>query len=252
MAPSRKTWAKKLKAWRKKNEEFYAKALLSPPKEVTLLKAVPFPGLSIIMGDIGTGKTGLACEVAALFHKKKGLPAVLHLPKASDKARRKIQRLVPKWMKVTKEISEWPHNCMIIVDEASQSVHARRSQSMDNLEVDSLLGICRQRKQSILFVAHHSRKIDIEVVRAVHRILYKQPTHAHGFFERDELTDFTWRAIEFFAGQQTERAKLRATLVIDFRNFSITQCKNGLPDWWCTEISELFKEANGKKKKGGK
>jgi len=242
---TRKTPEDKLKEWRRGHEKLYAQVLLADPQPTTILKAIPSPGLSLLMGDIGSGKSGLAHEIAWQLYQKKGHPAVIHLPPhAPVQVKEKAKRLLSKykWIKVTTSLAEWPHGSTVIVDEASQSAHARRGQSGEAIEIDNLLGVCRQRDQTILFIAHQSRKLDIEVIRAVHRIVWKEPTHAHAVFERDELSDFTWKALEFFAKLPTDAARKKAALVVNFKHLGITQLKNGLPPWWTEELSCVFKD----------
>ena len=57
------SWAEKLKRWQKGKDEALAKAMMSPPEATTLLRAVPFPGVIIIMGARGKGKSGRASQV---------------------------------------------------------------------------------------------------------------------------------------------------------------------------------------------
>ncbi|MBA7688594.1 hypothetical protein ES703_97079 [subsurface metagenome] len=139
------SWAEKLKRYRKGKAEDYAKIILSPPSKINLYSAMRFPGVAIIMGDIRSGKTGLAHEIANEYHKRRQLPAVLHLPHLTDSRRRKLQKLVPRWMLIATKRSQWPQRSVVIYDEAAQSAHARRSQSGDAMELDDLLSIAGQR-----------------------------------------------------------------------------------------------------------
>ena len=66
--------------------------------------------------------------------------------------------------------------------------------------LDDLIGVSGQRKQMLLFISHHSRKLDKNAITDADRILWKEPTYAHVLFERDELHDFTLKAFDFFQG----------------------------------------------------
>jgi len=131
LTPKKLSWFERLEKWRKEKKEFYAKSLMTEPEKTTISKGLRFPGCYLIMGARRVGKTGLAHEIARQFHEKLGVSAVLHMPYASKKVRRKIQAKLPSWMEITVCMSEWPMNCVVIYDEASQSAHARRSQSHD-------------------------------------------------------------------------------------------------------------------------
>jgi len=243
-------WAERLKKWRQENIEHYAQTILSDPAKVTLYSTVPLPGVELIMGDRRQGKTALAHEIANQVNKRKGYPAVIHIPHIPDKLQKELQKMLPKWMKIVRTRAEWPKDSVVIYDEAAQSAHARRTQSGDAVELDDLIGISGQRNQTILFISHHSRKLDVNIITEVNRIIWKKPTYAHQLFERDEVADFSMRAYQFFDGFRegkpwTERSMAKAkksALVLDMQNFGLFQCTNTLPPWWNDELSCLFRE----------
>lgn len=243
-------FTEKLKKWRHDHQEDYARNIIQTPKEAQLYSLLPFPGLVLVMGDRRMGKTGLAHEGANLMHKRRGLTAVIHMPNVPENIRRSIQRHLPNWMKVVVRRSEWPKNCIVIYDEAAQSAHARRSQSGDAVELDDLIGVSGQRNQLIFFISHHSRKLDVNVITEVNRIIWKKPTYAHQLFERDEVSDFSMKAYDFFdevrgVKQWTDATRAKAkklNLVLDFDQFAFYQCKNNLPPWWNEDLSRLFQD----------
>ena len=232
----------KLKKYRQQKSEEYARAILSTPRKVQLYSIIPYPGVVMIMGDIRTGKTGLAHEIANVMHSRRDLPAILHLPRVDEKLRKDVQHLLPSWIKVNRKRSQWKDGAVVIYDEAAQSAHARRSQSGDAVELDELLAIAGQREQLILFISHYSRKLDLNVCTSVHRIIWKRPTYAHQIWERDEMADFTSKAYDFFKGIRGKVAQQKACLVLDMENFGFCQCNNKLPPWWTDRLSRIFKE----------
>lgn len=242
MTVKKQNQANKLKKYRQQKAEEYARAILSIPQKANLYSLIPYPGVVMIMGDIRTGKTGLAHEIADEMHRRRNLPAILHMPRIDDKLRKAIQRIVPRWMTVTTKRSQWKDRAVVIYDEAAQSAHARRSQSGDAVELDDLLAIAGQREQLILFISHYSRKLDLNVCTAVHRIIWKRPTYAHQLWERDEMADFTSKAYDFFKGIKGEVAQKKASLVLDMEDFGFFQCNNKLPPWWTDRLSRIFKE----------
>jgi len=232
----------KLKRYRQQKSEEYARAILSAPRKVNLYSIIPYPGVVMIMGDIRTGKTGLAHEIAGEMHSRRNLPAILHMPRMDEKQRKSLQHIIPSWMKVTTKRSQWKDRTVVIYDEAAQSAHARRSQSGDAVELDDLLAIAGQREQLVLFISHYSRKLDLNVCTSVHRIIWKRPTYAHQLWERDEMADFTSKAYDFFKGIRGQAAQKKACLVLDMENFGFYQCNNKLPAWWTDRLSRIFKE----------
>ena len=231
-----------LRNYRKRKSEEYARIILSVPRKTALYSAIPYPGVVMIMGDIRTGKTALAHEIANGVHSRRKLPAILHMPRMDEKQRASFQRITPSWMQVPTKRSQWKDKAGVIYDEAAQSAHARRSQSGDAVELDELLAIAGQREQLILFISHYSRKLDLNVCTSVHRIIWKRPTYAHQLWERDEMADFTCKAYDFFKGIKGKVAQKKACLVLDMENFGFYQCNNKLPPWWTDRLSRIFKE----------
>ncbi|MBA7654358.1 hypothetical protein ES703_62235 [subsurface metagenome] len=232
------TWAEKLKRWQKGQNEATARALMSPPAKTTLLQSIPFPGVVIIMGSRGSGKTGLAHEIMSQLHNRRRLGGALLLPTVP----RGKSRVLPSWVKVVMSISQLPKRSVCIIDEAAQVAHARRSQSATAVQLDNLVSISRHRQQLILFISHHSRKLDLNLIHDSDRILWKQPTEAHALFERDELQLFTRKALEFFAGIKGEKARQKATYIMDLHHLQFTWFNNSLPSWWSETISHGFQD----------
>ena len=245
------SWGEKLKKWRRAHEEQYAKAIMSPPEHSTLLRAIPLPGVILIMGAKGMGKSALAHDIAEKLHKTKRLPAVLHLPRIPLPIQKQIQSLLPSWNKVVTSTEQWPKKCVVIYDEAAQSAHARRTQSGDAVELDNLMSISRQRHQLIIFISHHSRKLDPNVIRDIDHIAWKTPTYAHWIFERNELTDFVLKAVDFFSKIKGEKTRLKTTLMMNFHDFRFQEFSNGVPSYWCDRLSHLFEDIKSTKKGGG-
>jgi len=236
------SWNEQLKRYRQGKAEEYARAIVQTAVKLPLFKTLRFPGVIMVMGDIRAGKTALAHEIAHYYQEKHGIPAVIHLPGVPEDIRRRIQKQLPSWMKAVATKNVWPKDAVIIYDEAAQSAHARRTQSGDAIELDDLLAISGQRRQLVLFISHHSRKLDVNICTAVHRIIWKRPTYAHQLWERNEMSDFTAKAFEFFKGIKGEVAKMKASLVLDLDNFRFLQTSNNLPPWWSDELSCLFQD----------
>jgi hypothetical protein len=233
---TRKSWSEKLKQWQKGQDETTAKAIMSPPGKTTLLRAVPFPGVVIIMGRRGSGKSGLAHEIMSQFHSRRNLGGALLLPFTPKR------RLLPSWIRVVPSIFQLPKRCVCLIDEAAQVAHARRTQAAAAVQLDNLISISRHRHQLILFISHHSRKLDLNLIHDSDRLFWKQPTEAHALFERDELQLFTRKALEFFASIRGEKAQQKATYVMDLHHLQFLHFNNGLPPWWCETISEGFQD----------
>lgn len=230
-------WVDKLKRWEKGRDETLAKALMAEPTRTTILKCIPFPGVVLIMGARGSGKTGLAYETMSRFHGRRRLSGAILTPRVLP---RNVRQLLPDWVQAVADVSQLPRNAVVVIDEAAQMAHARRSQSALAISLDNLVSMSRQRRQLILFLSHHSRKLDVNLVHDSDRIIWKQPTEAHALFERDELQLFTRKALAFFEGVSGAKARMKATYVMDLHHLKFYSFSNRLPRWWHEQFSSMF------------
>lgn len=255
------TWNEKLKERRQEHADSYARAMLVPPTPTTFNNILPNPGVILLMGERRMGKSGTAHAVAQDAHDRLHMPRVLHLPSHIKKTvTEKIRKLLPPDFIITTKVSEWPTGAVIIFDEAAQGAHARRTSSGDSVELDNIVGISGQRKQIVVFISHHSRKLDINLVTEVNQIWFKCPSYAHTIFERDEVSDFTMRAWDYFDGLRRHKAWRElapeqqvliksSTLALDMDQFHFYCFRNRLPDYWTQELSCLFDEIEAIKPK---
>lgn len=250
---TKKTSLDKLRTWRKDKEEQYARTIMERPERSTILKLFRLPDVTLIMGSRRYGKTATAHKIAEDMHKSKGVRTMVHLPPtAPPETRQRIQKLLPGYMKVTTRKEEWEKNSVVIYDEAAQTAHARRTQSGAAVELDNLIGISGQRNQLLIFICHHSKKLDPNIVREVNHIIWKRPTYAYQLFERDELTDFTMKAFDYFSelrkgrkmNDTIRRMLKRNNLVLDFDDFRFLSFENSLPSYWTEDLSNLFQDIN--------
>ncbi len=250
---TKKNFLDKLRQWRKDKEEQYARTVMEPPIKSTILKLFSLPGVGLILGARRFGKTATAHKIGEDMHKSRGVGVMVHLPPSTPTETRKtIQKLLPEYMKVTTKTEEWEKNSVVIYDEAAQTAHARRTQSGDAVALDNLIGISGQRNQLLIFICHHTRKLDPNVVREVNHIIWKRPTYAYQLFERDELSDFTMKAFDYFASLRNgrkmndtiRRMLKRNNLVLDFNDFRFFSFENKLPTYWTEDLSNLFQNIN--------
>lgn len=248
---AKKTFVDQLKEWRKEKAESYAKAIMEPPKKATILQLLSPPEVDLILGMRREGKTGLAHKMGEDMNHKYGIPVMVHLPPAVPPAlRTEIQKMLPNYMKVTTRMTDWEKDSGVIYDETSQSAHARRTQSGDAVELDNLIGVSGQRNQNLIFICHHTKKLDPNIVREVNKIIWKRPSYGYQLFERDELTEFTMKAFDFFEDIRRGRKLTPAVrlllkkhaLVLNMDEFEFNSIENKLPKHWSEKLSCLFQD----------
>lgn len=234
---SPKAWSDRLKTWQKNKQDRYAKLIMSPPEKVTVRRTITAPAVILIMGMRGAGKSGLAYWLMDKYHREKHMGGAILFP--GGKLVPSKAKLLPKWIKVVGDIKDFPKKSICLIDEAAQQAHARRTQSTRNINMDNLVSMARQRNQLMLFIAHHSRKLDINIITDSTRVIWKQPTEAHTIFEREEMRDFAWKAFDYFDKLKPSQ-RPKHCLVMNFTKLSFGYFTNTLPKWWSEGLSKLW------------
>lgn len=232
-------WTDKRRKWREQQAEMLSKAILAEPSASSLIKCVKRPSVITILGHRGNGKSALAYEIAAQLHARYNMAGDVYLPPHLQSLQPRLQKLIPPWMRVVTSFKGFRKGSVALIDEASQTAHARRNQATDSIEMDALVGIARQNEAVVLFLTHVSRKLDISLIMESDLVFWKAPTVAHALFERDEVADFTFKALDFFK-RFSGKEKLQTTLVMDFSNLSFSYFKNSLPKFWTEELSTVY------------
>ena len=205
-------------------------AELAPDVKFRFRDAVPFPGVIVVMGKRGSGKTALAMWVMEEYHRtrKNVGGAVFKAPSA-------MRALLPDWVETPTRLSRLPHDSVIIIDEAQGVANARRSSSNDNLDLAQCVALSRQRNQLIILISHHSRKLDMLDVMDASRVVWKQPTAGQVMFERPELKPFSQRAVRKFSERKGNPQKL--AYVMDFESLTFGFINAKLPTFWNNALS---------------
>jgi len=206
-------------------------AAVTPDSRYDFKQAFPYPGVVVIMGQRGQGKTATSYWVMDRWHTlTQGAVngAIVYAP-------RTIKPLLPEWVALPKSLNSIPHKSVVIIDEAQLVAHARRSASAENLSLANLVSLSRQREQLILLIAHHSRKLDMLDVMEASRVVWKRPSEGHLMFERREIKPFTARAVQAFKSMKGDSRQW--AYVADFENLRFGMMKVGLPPWWDEKLS---------------
>lgn len=194
-------------------------------------KALPNPGVIIVLGHRGTGKSALGFWLLEKLHNRKKLKAVVvGMPRSKRK-------LVPAWVSHTEDINRLPEKAVVLLDEAALRFSARRSQTDTNLAVSGLVALSRQRKQVIILVCHTARMLDVELVFDSDLVVYKLPSVAHVKFERKETAEYTLKAREALLKVKNPKAW---AYVIDFHQGREGLLRNRLAHFWSDSLSNVW------------
>jgi hypothetical protein len=206
-------------------------ASTAPDKKFRFKDAFPFPGVAVMMGRRGSGKSSTAMWAMEEWHDLSNGQiggAVLKAPAG-------VKKLLPEWVATPNRIKGVPTDCVVIIDEAQQMANARRSSSNDNLDLAQLVALSRQRNQLVILISHHSRKLDMNEVMDASRVIWKLPAAGQVMFERKEMKPFSQRAVDKFAQRKGNPQKV--AYVMDFEDLTFGFTPTKLATFWSEGLS---------------
>lgn len=153
------------------------------------------PFVSLILGQRGSGKTALGHRLLEVFGDVPDRDTyILGFPEH-------LRDRLPEWIDVLPPSTgreEWPANSTVLVHEAHQLLHARRSMDSENVEIDELVTVSRHRDSNIVFETQQSQRLDRNSVTAVDAIILREPALLQAQFERKQLRSIVEAAEEVF------------------------------------------------------
>lgn len=161
------------------------------------------PFVALILGQRGSGKTALGHRLMEVYGEGTDRQAyILGFPEH-------LEGELPDWIEVLSPSTtrdEWPEDSLVLIHEAHQLLHARRSQNSENLEIDELVTISRHRNSCIVFETQQSQRLDRNSVTAVDAIIFREPALLQADFERSAMKKIVREAEEMFE-QYTDTIK---------------------------------------------
>ncbi len=197
------------------------------------MNIIKHPSVILIIGGRGKGKSALGHNLVERFHKERRIHVyMLILPQL----RKKLKKLLPKWINLIEDIQKAPENCLILCDEAALKYHCHKWQKKETEIMDNIISISRQRKQTIIFITHITRKFSITLLD-IDVLICKQPGLFHTLIERGGFKKLVEKAEEEFKKlPKGEVKKCNYIFSEDFKGF----IRTGLCSYWSEELSEAF------------
>lgn len=205
-------------------------------QHLSFTDAFPLPGVLVILGFQGEGKTSLAYWLMDEYHRRTHGRIVGAVYKGPPKMR----EWLPDWVSRPHTIQQIPESAVVLVTEAHRYAGARRSTSTENLELSHLAAVARQRNSIIIFDTHHSRKLDLLDIGEAKRVIYKKPSMGQVMIERPEVKPFTYRALNAFAKAKGDSRKLAYINDLQDLRFGMVQVKQA--SFWREELSTAMKD----------
>lgn len=213
-------------------------SFLSPssPESKQWKKLVPSPSVVLILGKRGSGKSALGYYLLELLHTQKK-SYVVGLPKDA-------YHLLPPHYGVVSRLESAPKKSVVLIDEAYTFYQSRESQTKQAKELLGILGASRKKKQTLIFVAHESRQIDINVIGHVDVLVMKRPSLFQGGLDRPVIREIINKAKVAFG--QVKGDKRRFGYVISDPAGFEGLMENETASFWNEQLSETFVEVEKK------
>ena len=188
------------------------------------------PSVVLVIGRRRSGKSVLAYGIGEKFHTDHVSVYVVSLPKEKH-------HLLPDWLHPVDDIENVPENSLAIVDEGSLKYHAHKWQKKETEVMDRIISVSGQKKQTIIFVLHHTTKFAINLLREIDTFLIKQPALLQSRLERSTLRKIIEEAEKEFKKLPKNEIKKNTYVISDnFTGF----IRNKLPSFWSEELSEAW------------
>lgn len=196
-----------------------------------MIGVINHPSIILITGGRGNGKSGTAHFILENFHEQ-GVPVyMLVFPQIHDK----IKSLVPEWVNLIEEMDA-PENCVIFCDESYLKYHSSVWNQSETKVMENLIGLSRHRKQSVIFIAHITRKFSVTLLD-LDVLVCKKPGPFHNLIERTEFRKLSEQVKKSFETIPEDEKKKYSYVFSDKYSGFIT---NTLCSYWTTELSEAW------------
>lgn len=207
-------------------EEARKKKILEQWRKITAT-----PGVYLILGDQGTGKSVLGYFILELYS---GRPVfVLALPQSAWK-------YLPKGFGVIRRIEDAPNGSTVLVDEAVLHYLSRESQAEANKQLMKLLTLARQKQLRLIFISQESRFIDISILSRSQALLVKEPALFQTRTERPEVAKIVEIAREEFDAAEGDMRRFTYVHSRTFRGM----IENFCPSFYCDGLSNAFADVD--------
>lgn len=218
----------------------------------TWLDILDQPFVALILGRRGSGKTALGHRFLEVFQS----------PNADRPRDTYIMgfpynrmELLPDWinhLSIQTPFEQWPSDAIVLITEAHHIMHARRSMQDENLELDRLVTLSRQRDLDIVLDTQYARRLDVTGVMGATAMIWRYPGLMQEDFERRQLRKFVREAkdalSEYVTTTETDDYVLleddgglhKHAYVIGERFRGLYPREIRLPSYWSESISEAI------------
>ncbi len=206
----------------------------TPEPDAVWRRLAPHPSVIIVLGKRGSGKSALGYRLLELL-RDVAAPYVVGLP-------REAQTLLPEWIGCIDALEDVPQGSVVLLDESYLQYSARASMTAAGRGLGAIVNLSRQRGQTLIFIVHETRQLDVNAVSQADVIAIKELTEISADFERGPIKRLTAKARgDFAALSANRRADKRAwTWVYSEAADYSGMVRNALPSFWRPALSKAF------------
>lgn len=202
-------------------------------EEKTWKRIVPSPSVVLILGKRGSGKSSLGYYLLEIL-RSRGKVYVVGFPKEASS-------LLPRWCGVVRQLENAPPGSIVLVDEAYTFYQSRESYTQRAKGLLAILGSSRKKGQTLVFIAHESRQIDINVLSHVDVLVMKQPSLFQKGLDRPIIRDIVEKANNFFHTVRKGDRRRLGYVLSDPGGFEGV-LSNPTASFWSEDLSRTFVE----------
>jgi hypothetical protein len=206
----------------------------------------PHPFACVIIGDVRSGKTGLATEILEQYRTVADDDGVV--PQPYMIAPRRVHAKYPEWMKRVEPKgitgSDIPTDAILFGDDFHMMFHARDWSSKEGRPITALVRERHHYNTSMLVTTQDARVIDINMLPLLSAYIIKKPTMLMRKFERSEIAPDVRKAdnqIPEPTGPDDDSYKSYAYVVSNVSRTEemVTDC--GFAPWFDDEMSKAWR-----------
>jgi hypothetical protein len=197
--------------------------------DMILRKLAGTPGaMSLILGQVGKGKTAFGTKVLDDLHNDHGIEVgMIHST---------LSKFMPHYIKQGRDIFNLDPDTMWFLDEGSLHANARNAMTTDNKELGMLMNIRRHQNLTLMFASQHHGFIDINIMRGAHFFFFKQLSwEEQAKKQKDTALSYLMEFVRWMMPRHPSE-----TLFTDGDKWM--KIKADLPDFWSDDISQSYRK----------
>ncbi|MBS3815909.1 MAG: AAA family ATPase [Hadesarchaea archaeon] len=185
--------------------------------------------LTLIIGKRGSGKTALGMKLLSWYK---------HNTDRKCYGIGYMEADLPRWIKKTEDIETIPNNSVVLIDEAAILFFSRESMKSMNKTLSKIMSVARHKNLSLILITQSSAMVDLNVLRLVDVLLFKEPSLLQERFERQSLRDLFQKVDSIFKDIDRDREPYFYVFSDEYEGL----VQYDLPYFWNDSISRAFKE----------